>query len=369
VVAQDAINRLGLPQRRDRAERPPAAPDGDRQTALTFYHGNMLVTVMQDVMTHEEKSLVRAHHVDTLDIIRRDFQETMEADCCAAVEQLTGRTVVGFVSGHRVEPDILSELFVLDTPLSTCAARLSVPRRRAGRSHWSDEWVPGPVWIGPGLARRYGASLGEAVIDRSRDRSKPCPLAGNRALPAAHGPRAGSGEAFLLCVALSPAVRRRLSAAGWADRCHDYQPDQLKQRGHDVTPSPARRRPVGRCPLAACAVRPGCEGVGRHAGVIGGRGTFDPFGGRRLRRAASASGQRHTRPGYSTVLCRGLTSRAPIAWFEQRAGLGLTRTWLTVANADGGEPCRPVPSETRTVRIARGRSRCLSRPRRKLRRA
>jgi uncharacterized protein YbcI len=135
VVAQDAINRLGLPQRRDRAERPPAAPDGDRQTALTFYHGNMLVTVMQDVMTHEEKSLVRAHHVDTLDIIRRDFQETMEADCCAAVEQLTGRTVVGFVSGHRVEPDILSELFVLDTPLSTCAARLSVPRRRAGRSH------------------------------------------------------------------------------------------------------------------------------------------------------------------------------------------------------------------------------------------
>lgn len=168
VVAQDAINRLGLPQRRDRAERPPAAPDGDRQTALTFYHGNMLVTVMQDVMTHEEKSLVRAHHVDTLDIIRRDFQETMEADFCAAVEQLTGRTVVGFVSGHRVEPDILSELFVLDTPLSTCAARLSVPRRRAGRSHWSDEWVPGPVWIGPGLARRYGASLGEAVIDRSR---------------------------------------------------------------------------------------------------------------------------------------------------------------------------------------------------------
>ena len=174
VVAQDAINRLGLPQRRDRAERPPAAPDGDRQTALTFYHGNMLVTVMQDVMTHEEKSLVRAHHVDTLDIIRRDFQETMEADFCAAVEQLTGRTVVGFVSGHRVEPDILSELFVLDTPLSTCAARLSVPRRRAGRSHWSDEWVPGPVWIGPGLARRYGASLGEAVIDRSRVRCSGC---------------------------------------------------------------------------------------------------------------------------------------------------------------------------------------------------
>jgi uncharacterized protein YbcI len=87
------------------------------KSASTFYHGNVLVTVMHEVMTHEEKSLVRAHHTDTVEAIRRDFQEAMEADFCAAVEEFTGRKVVAFVSGHRVEPDILAELFFLDTPL------------------------------------------------------------------------------------------------------------------------------------------------------------------------------------------------------------------------------------------------------------
>jgi len=85
--------------------------------ASTFYNGNVLVTVMYDVMTHEEKSLVRAHHVETVETIRRDFKDTMEADFCGAVEQLTGRTVVGFISGHCVEPDILAEVFVLDSPM------------------------------------------------------------------------------------------------------------------------------------------------------------------------------------------------------------------------------------------------------------
>lgn len=87
------------------------------KSASSFYHGNVLVTVMHEVMTHEEKSLVRAHHTDTVETIRRDFQETMEADFCAAVEELTGRKVVGFISGHRVEPDLLAELFFLDAPL------------------------------------------------------------------------------------------------------------------------------------------------------------------------------------------------------------------------------------------------------------
>jgi uncharacterized protein YbcI len=85
--------------------------------ASTFYNGNVLVTVMYDVMTHEEKSLVRAHHESTVETIRRDFQETMEADFRGAVEQLTGCAVTGFISGYCVEPDILAEVFVLDARL------------------------------------------------------------------------------------------------------------------------------------------------------------------------------------------------------------------------------------------------------------
>src|ERR1700758_3443424 len=72
-------------------------------SASTFYNGCVLVTVMRDVMTHEERSLVEAHKMDTVNTIRRDFQEAMERDFCAAVERLTARKVQAFVSGHRIE--------------------------------------------------------------------------------------------------------------------------------------------------------------------------------------------------------------------------------------------------------------------------
>jgi uncharacterized protein YbcI len=35
-----------------------------------------------------------------------------------AVERLTGRKVVAFISGNNTNPDIASELFVLDRPVS-----------------------------------------------------------------------------------------------------------------------------------------------------------------------------------------------------------------------------------------------------------
>ena len=49
--------------------------------------------------------------------VRQLFQETMEADLCAAVERLTSRQVVAFISGNRVDPDISAEVFILDAPL------------------------------------------------------------------------------------------------------------------------------------------------------------------------------------------------------------------------------------------------------------
>lgn len=33
---------------------------------------------------------------------------------CAAVERLTGRHVVAFISGNHIDPDISTELFTLD---------------------------------------------------------------------------------------------------------------------------------------------------------------------------------------------------------------------------------------------------------------
>ncbi len=84
--------------------------------ASTFHHGHVLVTLMHDVLTPAEKSLTRTGQTEAVDHIRHLFQETMEDDFREAVERLTGRKVLAFISGNHIEPDIAAELFILDGP-------------------------------------------------------------------------------------------------------------------------------------------------------------------------------------------------------------------------------------------------------------
>jgi uncharacterized protein YbcI len=86
-------------------------------SASTFHHEHVLVTLMRDVLTVAEKSLVRAGKTDAVNEVRRLFQRTMQADMCEAVERLTGRRVLAFISGNHLDPDIVAELFILDQPL------------------------------------------------------------------------------------------------------------------------------------------------------------------------------------------------------------------------------------------------------------
>ena len=87
------------------------------KTASTFHYGNVLVTLMHDVLTHAEKSLTSRDQQESVQRIRHLFQETMESDFCGAVERLTGRKVTAFISGNHIEPDVAAELFILDAPL------------------------------------------------------------------------------------------------------------------------------------------------------------------------------------------------------------------------------------------------------------
>jgi hypothetical protein len=41
----------------------------------------------------------------------------MQADFTEAVERLTGHKVIAFISGNHADPDIASELFVLDAAI------------------------------------------------------------------------------------------------------------------------------------------------------------------------------------------------------------------------------------------------------------
>jgi uncharacterized protein YbcI len=72
---------------------------------------------MHGVLTNAEKALARTDRAHLVSNIRQLLHETMEADSRAAVERLTGRTVVACITGNNIDPDIATEVFVLDAPL------------------------------------------------------------------------------------------------------------------------------------------------------------------------------------------------------------------------------------------------------------
>jgi uncharacterized protein YbcI len=87
------------------------------KSASTFHHSNVLVTLMYEVLTPAEQALARHQHRHAVNNIRHLFQTTMETDFREAVERLTGRQVVAFISGNQFDPDMAAELFVLDEPI------------------------------------------------------------------------------------------------------------------------------------------------------------------------------------------------------------------------------------------------------------
>lgn len=86
-------------------------------TASTFYHANVVVTLMHGVLTNAEKSLAKTDHASAVRNIRQLLHQTLEADSRAAIERLTGRKIVAFISGNHLDPDIAVELFILDAPV------------------------------------------------------------------------------------------------------------------------------------------------------------------------------------------------------------------------------------------------------------
>jgi uncharacterized protein YbcI len=85
--------------------------------ASTFYHGNVVVSLMHGVLTGAENALLAADREDAVSEMRGLLQQTMENDFCAVVERLTDRKVLAFISGNHLDPDIAAEVFILDAPL------------------------------------------------------------------------------------------------------------------------------------------------------------------------------------------------------------------------------------------------------------
>lgn len=85
--------------------------------SFSFHNGNVVVTILQEVLTKAEQNLALNEHGGAVLAMRQLVQRTMAGEMKESVERLTGRKVVAFMSDNHLEPDMAVEVFILDTPL------------------------------------------------------------------------------------------------------------------------------------------------------------------------------------------------------------------------------------------------------------
>jgi len=81
--------------------------------ARSSIRDDVVVVVMQETLLKAEHSLINDSKGALVVEMRRSFQQTMREELSAAVERLTGRKVIAFMSDSHLEPDYSVELFVL----------------------------------------------------------------------------------------------------------------------------------------------------------------------------------------------------------------------------------------------------------------
>jgi uncharacterized protein YbcI len=89
--------------------------------ARTIIQRNYVVTFLDDIYTQVERTLIEAGEREPVMQTRLAFQRAMEDRFTAAVEEVTGRKVVAFLSQVHFDPDISAEIFVLEPEAADAA--------------------------------------------------------------------------------------------------------------------------------------------------------------------------------------------------------------------------------------------------------
>lgn len=86
----------------------------DRTTASTYINDNIVFCVLEHILTDGEEVLVADGARDEVIDGRVAFQTETEDEFTAAIERLTHRRVVAFMSANQTTPGVACELFFLD---------------------------------------------------------------------------------------------------------------------------------------------------------------------------------------------------------------------------------------------------------------
>jgi uncharacterized protein YbcI len=81
--------------------------------------GELLVCMLGGVYTDVEKTMIELQRIPLVHETRSAFQNAMQHRFIAAIERLSGRIVLTFMSAHHVGPDIEIELFMLSAQETT----------------------------------------------------------------------------------------------------------------------------------------------------------------------------------------------------------------------------------------------------------
>ena len=82
--------------------------------ARTYLNDNVVLCIVKDTLTKGEQALVDGGEEQSVLTLRRQYQELMREDASKAIEEITGRRVVSFMSDNATDPDMAAEIFVLD---------------------------------------------------------------------------------------------------------------------------------------------------------------------------------------------------------------------------------------------------------------
>ncbi|HET7120717.1 MAG TPA: Na-translocating system protein MpsC family protein [Solirubrobacterales bacterium] len=85
--------------------------------AFTVHNGNVVITVMEEVLTPAERKLAGNGEADAVLRMRHLYQLSMGAELKQSIEGLTHRKVAAFMSDNHLDPDMAVEVFILDQPL------------------------------------------------------------------------------------------------------------------------------------------------------------------------------------------------------------------------------------------------------------
>jgi uncharacterized protein YbcI len=82
--------------------------------AKAHFADDLVVCVLRNGFTTVEETLLTRGEGEAVEAFRRTFQETMEDQFTAVVEEATGRMVRAYMSQVHVNPDVAVELFMLE---------------------------------------------------------------------------------------------------------------------------------------------------------------------------------------------------------------------------------------------------------------